>query len=98
MTLQQIVFFGTIGAVIVMSLIALATFAKDKKLAIAGQERIKEKTLLALAACFGSAGALIGRIVAHHKTDKCYFSIVIWVSLVMHAALLVYTGYLAFIM
>lgn len=96
--LQKGVFVGTLVLIVIMSLVTFLTFLKDKKLAVAGSERIKEKTLLSLAACFGSVGALVGRIVAHHKTDKVYFSIVIWFSLVMHALLVCYLGYLAFLL
>lgn len=97
MTTQQIILFATLGAIVIMSLITFVTFIKDKKRAVGGRDRIKEKTLLALAACFGSVGALLGRIVARHKTEKIYFGIVIWFSLILHALLVVYLGYLAFL-
>lgn len=97
MTFQKIVFLGVLALEFIMSLVALITFARDKKLAVKGAMRVKEKTLLTMAALFGALGALIGRIVAHHKTDKIYFSIVIWVSLIMQAAAVLFLGYIAFI-
>lgn len=72
-----------LGLTVLFSLIALVAYFRDKKLAIKGKERTKEKTLLFFAVFFGSIGALLGRILAHHKTDKKYFSIVIYFSLLM---------------
>ena len=53
----------------------------DKKLAVKGAMRVKEKTLLLSAVLNGALGAVIGRILAHHKTDKVYFSITIYLAL-----------------
>jgi len=63
-----------------MSFFTLILFKKDKKRAIKGEIRIKEKSLLFSSAFGGGLGALIGRIIFHHKTDKKYFSIVIYLS------------------
>lgn len=95
--MQLYILIGTLALIVIMSLVAFCTFANDKKRAVKGQDRIKEKTLLGMAAFFGAVGALVGRIVAHHKTEKIYFSIVIWFSLVMQALLVVYLAFLAFI-
>lgn len=78
-----------LGLTVLFSLIALAAYFKDKKLAVKGKERTKEKTLLFYAVFFGSVGAFIGRILAHHKTDKSYFSIVIYFSMLMQALTIV---------
>lgn len=93
--MQLYILIATLALIVIMSLAALATFAVDKKRAKQGRDRVKEKTLLAMAACFGALGAFVGRIVAHHKTNKLYFSIVIWFSLIMQALLVVYLGFLA---
>ena len=53
-----------------------------------GAVRIKEKTLLGFTALGGAIGAFFGRILAHHKTDKVYFSMVIYFSLLLEAAVL----------
>ncbi|MBQ0009597.1 MAG: DUF1294 domain-containing protein [Ruminococcus sp.] len=95
MTYSDFMLVGTLALIVVMSAVAFITFAVDKKRAIRGAERVKEKTLLTMAACFGAPGALIGRIVAHHKTGKLYFSIVIWTSLVLQGLLVVYLAFLA---
>ncbi|MBP5357414.1 MAG: DUF1294 domain-containing protein [Clostridia bacterium] len=83
MTPNLIILLVYIALTIVFSLAAIVLFSKDKKLAVQGKERIKEKTLLFLAVFFGSIGALVGRLIARHKTDKKYFSLVIYFSLLM---------------
>lgn len=93
---QKIVFFLTLAAILLMSAVTLIVFVADKRRAVKGQERVMEKTLLSLTACFGALGALIGRRVAHHKSNKAYFSIVIGCSLFLHAALIGYLAFLAF--
>lgn len=72
-----------LGLTVLFSFIALIAYFRDKKLAVKGKERTKEKTLLFLAVFFGSVGAFLGRILAHHKTDKKYFSMVIYFSMLM---------------
>ena len=51
-----------------------------------GPVRIKEKTLLGSCVFGGAVGGFLGRIVAHHKTNKKYFSFTIYVSLLLEAA------------
>ena len=72
---------GYFGLMVLNSLIAIIMYSNDKKRAVKGKMRIKEKNLLFIAVFFGAFGSLIGRIVAHHKTDKKYFSFVIYMSL-----------------
>lgn len=88
MTLNEIILLAYAGLMILMSLVALMAFFRDKKLAVKQKERTKEKTLLFYSVFFGALGALIGRILAHHKTDKVYFSIVIYFSLLTQLATL----------
>ena len=71
-----------------MSFIAFVLYGKDKKLAMKNQIRIKEKTLLGVTALGGAVGALIGRILFRHKTDKKYFSLTIYFSLIVELATL----------
>ncbi len=80
-----VVYIGFIGF---MSLVTFFLYGKDKSLAKAGRERIKEKTLLSAVAIGGAIGGFLGRIIFHHKTDKIYFSFVIYLSLLMQAATL----------
>lgn len=69
----------------------------DKKKAKNGEMRTKEKTLLLSAVLNGAFGALIGRIMAHHKTDKKYFSFTIYVGLLFQVAVLVILALLTFV-
>jgi len=87
----KILALAYIGFIVLMSLIAFFTYIKDKKMAEknGNEVRIKEKTLLGMAAFGGALGAFFGRIVAHHKTNKGYFSFTIYVSLLLQAGLLV---------
>jgi uncharacterized membrane protein YsdA (DUF1294 family) len=81
-----------------MSIITFFLFKKDKKMASSGggAKRIKEKTLLGFTALGGALGAFIGRIICHHKTDKSYFSLTIYFSLLCEIALIAATIYLIF--
>lgn len=71
------------------SIAAFVLYGADKRRAKTKSTRIKEKHLLALAAFGGAAGASAGRLVFRHKTDKAYFSAVIYVSLLLQACALV---------
>ena len=81
------------------SLCALFLFFKDKRMAKngGGAVRIKEKTLLSVCALGGSIVCFIGRILAHHKTDKMYFSLTIYFSLLLEAGVLAVMIYFVFI-
>lgn len=72
-----------------MSILAIFTYFKDKKLAKKGKERIKEKTLLEITVFGGAIGSEIGRRLARHKTNKLYFSLVIYLSIILQLAVLV---------
>ena len=54
--------------VLIQSLITFIMFGIDKWKAKHGKWRILEATLLLMAACGGSIGALLGMSVWHHKT------------------------------
>ncbi|MBQ9520256.1 MAG: DUF1294 domain-containing protein [Acholeplasmatales bacterium] len=84
------VLIGYVGYLVLLSIITLFLFFKDKNMAKngGGAVRIKEKTLLGFTALGGAIGAFFGRILAHHKTDKIYFSMVIYFSLLLEAAVL----------
>ena len=81
----QIVTIAYFAVLVLVSLLAFFMYGADKRKAGAGggPERTKESRLLAVAAYGGAAGALIGRIVFRHKTRKLYFSLVIYVSLLV---------------
>lgn len=58
-----------------INLFALGAFGIDKYRAVKGKWRIPERTLFLLAAAGGSAGALLGMFIFHHKTQKPKFTI-----------------------
>lgn len=93
MTFKEYVLFIYIALILVFSIIAIIAYLVDKNKAIKGKMRTKEKDLLFYAVCFGALGSLIGRIIAHHKTEKVYFSIVIWFSLLMQILAFLVIGY-----
>lgn len=60
------------------SIISLILFLIDKNFSKKeGHKRIKEKTLLFFCSIGGGIGGYFGRILAHHKTHKLYFSFII---------------------
>lgn len=98
MDLLKLIFSVYLSLMAFMSLLAFLLYRKDKKKAIEGKERIKEKTLLRFSCYNGAIGSMIGRVVFHHKTDKKYFGIVIYFSLIIQLATLLLLTYLTFIM
>ena len=95
MTYHKILLIVYIIYIILISLITFVLFKKDKEKAKNGEMRTKEKTLLFFSAFGGGIGAFIGRIICKHKTDKKYFSIVIYLSLILEIlilALFIYGG------
>lgn len=84
--------------VVLMSFVSFTAFLKDKKKAVKGEMRTKEKTLLMTAVLNGAFGAFIGRKVAHHKTDKGYFSFTIYMGMLFQAIILVILALFAFVL
>ncbi len=97
MNFHTILFLTDILTLILMSLVSFVAFLSDKKKAVKGKERTKEKTLLMCAVLNGAFGAFIGRLVAHHKTDKGYFSFTIYMSMLFQTAVLVILALFAFV-
>lgn len=89
MNYKQILLIIYIVYIILISLITFIAYKSDKEKAKTNQIRIKEKTLLFLSAFGGGIGAFLGRKVFHHKTDKSYFSIVIYSSLICEIIVLI---------
>ena len=96
MNYENYILFGYIIYLIIMSIIAFILFIKDKRLAKNGSIRIKERTLLGISVFGGAIGAFFGRIVAHHKTNKVYFSIVIYLSILFNLLILTFAMYMAY--
>ena len=96
MTFEKLIFVISIIYLIFISLITFFIFGIYKYKAKNNKERIKEKTLLFYTAFGGALGAFIGRILFRHKTDKIYFSMTIYFSLLLEIVMVVVLGYLAF--
>lgn len=97
MNATQILFYIYLLLMLLSSILAIILYGKDKNKAKNGQMRIKEKDLLFLACYNGAIGSLVGRILFHHKTDKKYFSLVIYFSLLIQIIVLVFLAYLSFL-
>ena len=96
MTFEKLIFVVSICFLAFVSLITFFIFGIDKHNAKNNKERIKEKTLLFYTTFGGAIGAFIGRIIFRHKTDKIYFSMTIYFSLLLEIVMAVVLGYLAF--
>ena len=75
---------------IAVNLVSFALYGLDKLKAKKGLWRIRESTLLLVAALGGSLGALLGMEVFRHKTKHWKFRILVPVFLMLHIALGVY--------
>lgn len=74
-------------AALLVNAAAILAFAEDKRRAVAGEWRIRESTLLSLAALGGSPGALWARRRFRHKTRKQPFATMLDVIAMVHAGL-----------
>lgn len=68
----------------------LTIMCLDKLFAKKGAWRVPERTLLLIAFLGGSLGSLLGMLLAHHKTRKPKFCILVPLFLVLHIAAAVY--------
>lgn len=55
------------------NIVVLFIYGADKLFARRGRRRIRESTLLLVAFCLGSVGAMFGMVLFHHKTAKPKF-------------------------
>ena len=97
MTYNYIIYYIYISLLVIMSIISFVLYGVDKKKAIKGKERIKEKTLLFFTIMNGSIGAFFARFVFRHKTEKIYFSFTIYSGLIIQFIGLAILKYLAMI-
>lgn len=73
---------------VIINLVSLALFYKDKQRAIKHKWRISEATLFTSAIIGGSIGAIAGMYLFHHKTKHWYFVLGMPVILVIQVVLL----------
>lgn len=75
-------------AYLAMSVIAYATYARDKSAARAGRRRTPEKTLHLVALLGGWPGALLAQRRLRHKSSKASFLFVFGVTVVVNLVML----------
>ena len=63
----------------------------DKRMAIMGKRRIRERTLLFSAFCFGGLGSFIGMLLFRHKTKHLKFQLLLPVFM---TGLLLFAGWI----
>ena len=79
----------------VTGLLAFALFGWDKLMAKLRRRRVPEAALLGCALLGGSAGALLGMALFHHKTRKPLFRRFVPLCLLAHAVLLGWAAFAA---
>ena len=89
------VFWGYLLATLVASAIAFAVFGIDKRRAVKDQWRVSEKSMHWLALFGGWPGAVIGRELFRHKTQKMAFRLLLPFFAVLHMVL-IFLGFLMF--
>lgn len=75
------------GYAVVICLSGLFLMIYDKRQAIAGRRRVRESTLLLIAALGGAAGSLVGMLLAWHKVRKPKFVILVPLFFIIQIAL-----------
>ena len=74
--------------VLAATVVTFVAYGTDKLLARANRLRVPERVLLALGFAGGTLGALVGRVVFHHKTTKASFRLKLWLVTAFQGALL----------
>lgn len=69
-----------------MSLITFAVYGYDKRQAVRGRWRVRERTLHWLELLGGWPGALVGQMIFHHKRRKLSFMAVLVAIVALHVA------------
>ncbi len=81
------------GMYAVVSCVAAALYAWDKRCALRGGGRVPEMSLHTVAVLGGWAGALVARYLFRHKTQKQPFVAMFWTTVALNILI---TGYLLF--
>jgi uncharacterized membrane protein YsdA (DUF1294 family) len=74
---------------LLVNLICFALFTWDKVAARRHRSRIAETTLHLWTILGGAVGALCARQIFRHKTQKALFTLIIWVSLILHSLIII---------
>ena len=79
------------------NLVAFALMGVDKRRAVKGRWRVRERTLFLSALLLGAPGAFLGMRVFRHKTKKLAFRIVMPALCVIDIALYLALAYLVYL-
>ena len=82
------VLFAAVSYAIAVNLAGFLAFLWDKHCAMTGRWRVRESTLLTLAAIGGVIGCIVGQRVLRHKTTKEPFRTRLLAILIVEAAFL----------
>jgi len=96
MSYEKIILIVYLSIIVFMSIVSFFIYGLDKSKAKNGGNRIKEKTLLQATVFGGAIGAFLARIIFRHKTDKLYFSLTIYFSILLEiltGAFLIYMSF-----
>jgi len=77
-----------LAVVVLASTLCFAAFGLDKRYAVRGQRRIRERTLHLFALGGGWPGALLGQRVFRHKTQKLSFRVWLWAIVLLHLVMI----------
>ena len=77
---------GLLALYAVMSALAFALYAADKRRAERGAWRISEATLHAVEMLGGWPGALLAQRIIRHKRRKPAYMLVFWAIVIVHVA------------
>ena len=79
--------------ILLMFIVGFISMGVDKAKAKKSKWRIKESTLLIIAALGGSLGSLMGMRCFRHKTKHIKFVVLVPIFLVVHFAVLIYVAW-----
>lgn len=91
LTTKQVVIISYAAYLVLLSLITFIAYGVDKKKAIKGKYRTKEKTLLSLSFFGGAFGGYPAMLIFRHKTkgEHWYFTAVNLLGLAIHTTLMI---------
>lgn len=74
----------------IINIVTFIAFGIDKFAALNSKSRIRNVTLLGLAFIGGTIGGLIAMYVFRHKTQKDYYTVGLWLMIIMQILVMVY--------
>ena len=84
-TRLEIIYLG------IINIITFIAFGIDKYAALNSKSRVRNVTLLGLAFIGGTIGGLLAMYLFKHKTKKDYYSVGLWLMIIMQILVLIYS-------